>query len=152
MPLPLPICTDDFRTVREAPFEYIDKTELICELIDNPGAQVALFPRPRRFGKTLNISMLRCFFQKSDEDLAHLFEGLRVWEAGDAYRKHFQRYPVIMLTFKECQYHRWEDCWDAIRDKVVDLFEEHRAVLESGRLSELEARRFRQILDGTATL
>jgi hypothetical protein len=94
--------------------------------------------------------MLRCFFERSDEDLAHLFEGLAVWQAGDAYRAHFQRYPVIYLNFKDVKLDRFEDAWWTIREKLRDLYQAHRAVLDSGGLNELEAGRFRSIVDGSA--
>ena len=75
----LPIGIDDFRVLRERGLEYVDKTQLVCDILDRPGEQVLLLPRPRRFGKTLNLSMLRCFFEKRAEDLAPLFQGLRVF-------------------------------------------------------------------------
>src|SRR3954468_23644791 len=101
MPLRIPIGIDDFRLLREERLAYVDKSDLIRELLDEPGVQVVLLPRPRRFGKTLNLSMLRYYFEKRGEDLSHLFQGLSIWQAGDAYRAHFQRYPVIHLSFKE---------------------------------------------------
>src|SRR4051812_48191255 len=101
MPLRIPIGIDDFRKLREAGLEYVDKSGLIRQLLDRPGVEVVLLPRPRRFGKTLNLSMLRCWFEKRDEDLSHLFEGLSIWQAGGDYRAHFQRYPVIFFSFKE---------------------------------------------------
>jgi hypothetical protein len=150
MPLRVPIGIDDFRKVRELGLEYVDKSQLLCELIDKPGVEVLLLPRPRRFGKSVNLSMLRCFFEKREEDLSPLFQGLRVWQAGDPYRAHFQRYPVIYLTFKGVKLESFERCWEAIRKKIADLYEEHRAALESGALSDAEVQRYRQILDGTA--
>jgi hypothetical protein len=150
MARPIPIGIDDFRTVRERELEYVDKSHLIRELIDRPGAQVVLLPRPRRFGKTLNLSMLRAWFEKRDEDLGHLFRDLSIWQAGDAYRAHFQRYPVIHLSFKETKFESFDRCWGAIRKKIAVLFDEHRRVLEGGRLSEREAADFRAVVDGTA--
>jgi hypothetical protein len=83
---PIPIGVDDFRKIREEGLLYVDKTALIRELIDQPGVEVALLPRPRRFGKTVNLSMLRTWFEKRDEDLSPLFRDLSIWQAGDAYR------------------------------------------------------------------
>src|SRR4051812_32381571 len=100
MSLHIPIGIDDFRLLREQGLAYVDKSSLIRELLDEPGVEVALLPRPRRFGKTLNLSMLRCWFERRDEDLSHLFQDLSIWQAGDAYRTHFQRYPVILFNFK----------------------------------------------------
>lgn len=148
--LPIPIGISDFRDLRERGLEYVDKTHLIRELIDRAGVQVLLLPRPRRFGKTLNLSMLRCWFERRDEDLSGLFQGLSIWAAGDEYRRHFQRYPVLWLTFRDIKAPTFELCWEAIRKKIEVLFDEHRAVLDAGVLSEREARDYRAILDRTA--
>jgi hypothetical protein len=150
MPLHVPIGIDDFRLLREQGLVYIDKSQLICELLDRPGVQVVLLPRPRRFGKSLNLSMLRCFFERSSQDLSHLFEDLAVWRADPGYRAHFQRYPVIHLTFKGVKAERFEDAWAAIREKLSDLVRVHQAVLDSDRVAPVLAHRLRQILDGTA--
>jgi hypothetical protein len=146
----IPIGIDDFRALRELDLEYVDKSHLIRELLDDVGVQVVLLPRPRRFGKTVNLSMLRCFFEKRGEDFSHLFDGLSIMTAGQEYRRHFQRYPVIHLTFKGIKFERFDLSWQAVRKKIVDLFDEHRAVLNDGRMSEVDTRRYRAILDGTA--
>ncbi len=151
MPPRIPIGIDDFRRLREAGLEYVDKSALIRDLIERSGVEVVLFPRPRRFGKTLNLSMLRCWFEKRDEDLSHLFEGLSIWQAGPSFRAHFQRYPVIHFNFKGSKGASFEHARSAIYEKIIDLYAEHRAVLDGGRLSELEQQRYRQILDRTAT-
>ena len=150
MSLQVPIGVDDFRMLRETRLEYVDKSHLIRELIDRAGIQVVLISRPRRFGKTLNLSMLRCFFEKREEDFTSLFEDLHIWSAGDAYRAHFQRYPVLYMTFKGIKHADFDHCWEAIKEKVIDLYNEHRYLLDSGELDEVDARRYRQILDGTA--
>ncbi|WP_437673988.1 AAA family ATPase [Sorangium sp. So ce131] len=152
MSLPLPLGISNFRQLRELGLAYVDKTALVCELLDRPGAQVVLLPRPRRYGKTLNLSMLRCFFERQAEDLSGLFEGLRVWKAGESYRSHFQRYPVIDLTFKEIKAPSWEQALDGIRRKIQALFLEHSELLESGSLSAWEMRDYQAILDGSAEL
>lgn len=71
----VPLGIHDFRALRRDRLEYVDKSDLIRALLDRPGVQVSLLPRPRRFGKTLNLSMLRFFFEKRDEDVSDLFEG-----------------------------------------------------------------------------
>jgi hypothetical protein len=147
---PIPIGIDDFRALREKGMEYVDKSHFIREVLDK-GAEALLLPRPRRFGKTLNLSMLRWFFEKRAEDLSPLFADLSIWTAGEAYRAHFQRYPVIFLTLKDVRYASFERCWESIRKKLAGLYEEHREVLDSGALSEEEAQRYRQILSGTAS-
>jgi hypothetical protein len=150
MPLRLPIGISDFRKLREQRAEYIDKSHLIIELLDQ-STEVLLLPRPRRFGKTLNLTMLRYFFERTSEDLSHLFADLAVWRAGDAYRDHFQRYPVIYLTFRDVKQSSFEQCWADLTKKIQTLFGEHKtALLDSGVLEEWEARDFKAILDGTA--
>src|SRR5262245_60698547 len=149
MSLQIPIGIDDFRQLRELGLEYVDKSELIIQMLAKPGLEVLLLPRPRRFGKTLNLSMLRYFFEKRPEDLSRLFHDLAIWKAGDAYRSHFQRYPVIFLSFREVKASTWERCWADIREKIQGLFEEHGALLSSGVLTEREARDYRAMLDGT---
>lgn len=150
MALDVPIGISDFRTLREKGLTYVDKSGLIIEMLDRPGAQVLLLPRPRRFGKTLNLSMLKYFFEKRSEDISHLFEGLAVWEAGEKYRAHFQRYPTIFITFRDAKGLTYEECWSLIKENITALFGEHRALLSSGALEADEARRFEAILDGTA--
>ncbi|MFT3769898.1 MAG: AAA family ATPase [Minicystis sp.] len=98
-----PIGISDFRKLRGGDYHYVDKTALIDALLTED-AEVVLLPRPRRFGKTLNISMLRYFFEKSIEDRSALFAGLAVASSERA-RPHFQRYPVIFLTLKDSQAH-----------------------------------------------
>ena len=151
MPLHIPVGIEDFRKIREAGLAYVDKSRFITELLDAPGTEVVLLPRPRRFGKSLNLSMLRCFFEKRDEDLSHLFVDLSIWQAGAAYRAHFQRYPVILLTLKATGAGSFEGCWQAIRERLIDLYNEHRYLLDGGRMDEVDVRRYRQILDGTAS-
>ncbi|HSN98860.1 MAG TPA: AAA family ATPase [Candidatus Nanopelagicales bacterium] len=149
MALRLPIGVSDFRNLREDGAEYIDKSHLIIEMLDR-ATEVLLLPRPRRFGKTVNLSMLRYFFEKRPEDLSHLFQDLAVWKAGDEYRRHFQRYPVIFLTFRDIKAQSFEQCWTELAAKIQALYDEHRGVLDSGALSPVELRNFQAILDGTA--
>jgi hypothetical protein len=146
----LPIGVSDFRKLRETELLYIDKTHLVCELVNRKGIEAVLLPRPRRFGKTLNLSMLSCYFSKRDEDLSHLFEGLAVWEAGEQYRKHFQRYPVIYLSFQDVKASTAEASFAAIRKNIQVLFDTHRYLLDAAGMSERECRDYREVLDGTA--
>ena len=146
----MPIGVDDFRKLRENGLEYVDKTDLIRRLLDRPGVEVVLLPRPRRFGKTLNLTMLRCWFEKREEDLSHLFQDLAIWQAGSDYRASFQRHPVIHLSFKGSKAATFEGCRAVIREKIIDLYNERRHLLDEGHLGAVDARRFQQILDGTA--
>jgi hypothetical protein len=146
----IPVGHDDFRRLREAGLEYVDKSDMIRGLLDRSGGEVVLLPRPRRFGKTLNLWMLRCWFEKTGEDLSHLFSDLSIWRAGEVYRAHFQRYPVIHFNFKGSRGDTFEHCLSVIRQKIIDLYKEHRQVLEDGPIDPVDARRYLSILDGTA--
>src|SRR5262250_1982891 len=106
---PRAIGASDFRQLRERGSLYIDKTSFIARVLDDPG-DVLLLPRPRRFGKTTNLSTLRYFLERSDEDLSPLFAGLAIWQE-TRLREHFGRYPVIWLTFKDVKKSTWEGCF-----------------------------------------
>lgn len=140
---------DDFRTLRERGLPYVDRSRLVRAVLD-ASAQVIVLPRPREVGESLNSSMLRCYFDKREEDLSGLFVDLEIAQATDAYLDHFQRYPVIYLTFKGIEGSTWEDAWASVRMTIADLFEEHSYLLLSPELSEREALDFRAILAGVA--
>jgi hypothetical protein len=143
-PIRYPIGISDFRKIREGGLTYVDKTTLIADVLD-AGAEVVLLPRPRRFGKTLNLSMLRYFFEKSAEDRRPLFAGLAI-SSSESARAHFQRYPVIYLTFKDIKPATWEDCVLRLAAVLADVFAAHRDVLEAGRLAPEDAELFTAIL------
>jgi len=107
-----PLGHSDFLKLRRAGVTYVDKTALVAEVLEAP-AEVLLLPRPRRFGKTLNLSTLRYFLERDEEDRSDLFEGLAVWDS-EAAQCHFQRYPVISLTFKDVKARAWEDALPAV--------------------------------------
>ncbi len=151
MTLRIPIGIDDFRKVREEKLEYVDKSDFIRQVIDRAGVEVILVSRPRRFGKSLNLSMLRYWFEKRDEDLSHLFQDLSIWTAGDEYREHFQKYPVIQFGFKECKHSDFESVFELIKKKIQEAYGEHRYLLASKSLSEWDVRNYRAILEGTAS-
>jgi hypothetical protein len=111
-----PIGQSDYALVRRQDLTYVDKTLWIADVFDNP-ATVLLVPRPRRFGKTLNMTTLRYFAERSDEDRSDLFQDTAVWRENDgAARRHFQNYPVIYLTFKDIKSRNWETCWYGMRE------------------------------------
>jgi len=147
---PLPIGTSDFRKLREAGLEYIDKSQLLQGLLEDQGGEVFLFPRPRRFGKTLNLSMMRHYLEKRTEDLSHLFEGLQIWDESADHRAHFQRYPVIFLTFKDLKPSSLEGWHAGIRRLIRQLFFAHRTLLEAQLLEGIEARDLEAILEERA--
>ena len=99
----------------------------------------------RRFGKTVNLSTLRYFVEKLSEDRSALFEGLSVWGSREA-RGHFQRYPVISLTFKDVKARTFDEAFRAIRREICRMYEEHAYLLDAGALRPQQAARFEQIL------
>jgi len=121
----LPIGVSDFKEVREEHYYYVDKSLFIKEVIDR-ATKVLLLPRPRRFGKTLNLSMLRYFFEKREDSLAHLFQGLAI-EREASIMQHQGQYPVIFLTFKNCKGSTKEECFYHIRHLFKKLFLEYKA-------------------------
>jgi hypothetical protein len=150
MALRLQLGVSEFREVREQELAYVDKSLLVRDVLADP-AKVMLLPRPRRFGKTTNLSMLRTFFERSPEPLWPLFEKLAIAGAGDDVRRHFQRYPTIALTFKDVTARTWADCRAALARVLARAYEEHAELLADGVLSAAEAETFRNIQHGRAS-
>ncbi len=147
---PLPIGISDYVRA-QAEYYYVDKTLLIRELLDQKPL-VSLFTRPRRFGKTLNMDMLRVFFEISDEDTGRYFEDKAIWKCGEAYRKHQGKYPVIFLTFKDVKYDSWEATVDKIGGLLQNEFGRHQELLGSSELAEYEKAYFSKVLNGEASV
>lgn len=145
----LPIGIDDFGKIRSGDYYYVDKTLLIKELLDQRG-EVKLFTRPRRFGKSLNISMLQYFFEKNS-DAGKLFQGLKIMEQGKEYLSHMGKYPVISLTLKSCKHPDFDMVFESIKDEIIKEYNRHNEVINSSELLENEKNRFREIQNGTAS-
>lgn len=145
---PLPIGTDDFKKLITNGYYYVDKTLFVKDLLDKKG-EVNLFTRPRRFGKTLNLSMIRYFFEDTgDPELntqnRDLFRGLEILYAGDRYTKEMNRYPVISLSLKSAKQSTWELSYLMLRRQIVQEFERHQYIL--GELTEFDRNRYCRIL------
>ena len=145
---PLPIGADLFAVFKKKGYYYVDKTLFIKDLIDKKG-EVNLFTRPRRFGKTLNINMLKCFFEEGADPA--LFEGLKIMEAGEKYISHMGQYPVIWLTLKGTKFNKSEESFAAFKKLLAKevrridekyligkLKEEERAEIDKLRLGNAE--------------
>ena len=144
-----PIGLSDFpRLIREG-YSYVDKSLLIQSVLDS-SAEVLLLPRPRRFGKTLNLSMLRAFFDRDMPSADELFRGLGIEKAGEEYTSHQGRYPVVFLTLKDVKTLDWDNCLGHIKDLICEEFERHAGLLEMDVLSEQEKERYRLILSQKA--
>lgn len=147
--LPLPVGSSDFRRV-SSKCCYVDKTLLIKELLDE-NITVTLFTRPRRFGKSLNMDMLRIFFEKTEQDNSIYFKDKQIWKCGEEYQKHQGKYPVIFLTFKDAKYATWEDMISYLRVVFATEFNRHPELLESDKCNEFEKRYFYRVACGEAT-
>jgi hypothetical protein len=130
-------------------YYYIDKSLFIKELLDNGTGSVTLITRPRRFGKTLNLSMLKCFFEKValEKSKKDLFKNLKISQNKKCLL-HQEKYPVIFLTFKEAKKPTWQKCYDHIKILISTEFNRHKYLLSS--LDSYEEKNFNAILNGTA--
>lgn len=144
----LPIGISDFK-LAVTEYYYVDKTLLIRDFIDNRPS-VSLFTRPRRFGKTLNMDMLRVFFEKTDEDTSVYFKDKQIWQCGDEYTAYQGKYPVIFLTFKDVKCSSWEETFQQISRLIAMEFQRHMELETSDKLNSYEKEQFSQIAKGIA--
>lgn len=144
----LPIGISDYVRAQEE-YYYVDKTLLIKEFLDQKPL-VSLFTRPRRFGKTLNMDMLRVFFEISDKNTSKYFADKKIWQCGEEYRSHQGKYPVIFLTFKDVKFDTWDATIDKIRGLLQEEYGRHQELLNSDKLSQYEKEYFTKIISATA--
>ena len=144
----LPIGVSDFRDAC-ANYYYVDKTMLIRDFLDER-AKVSLFTRPRRFGKTLNMDMLRIFFECTAEDTSVYFKDKKIWQCGDIYTRHQGQYPVIFLTFKDVKCLNWQDTFKKIRKLISLEFMRHSELETSDALNAYEKQQYCRIAGDTA--
>lgn len=147
--LPLPIGVSDFKELVSG-YYYVDKTLMIKEFIDSK-PKVSLFTRPRRFGKTLTMDMLKTFFEISDTDTSKYFKNKKIWSCGETYRREQGKYPVIFVTFKDIKFATWEQTYTAIREIIANEYLRHDTLLTSNKCSAFEKDYFRKVVDGTIT-
>ena len=146
---PLPIGVADFKKAT-SDYYYVDKTLLIRDFIDTK-SEVTLFTRPRRFGKTLNMDMLRVFFEKNDVDNSVYFKDKRIWQCGEEYTSYQGRYPVIFLSFKDVKCDTWEMTFNKISKLITLEFMRHSELEESDRLSIYEKELYVKFARGEAS-
>lgn len=143
---PLPIGVDNFKELIEKGYYYVDKTTFIRELLDMKG-KVNLFTRPRRFGKTLNLSMLQCFFEKGYCNAEQIFAGLNIMKAGKAYTHQMSRYPVISISLKSMKQVNYDLSYIQMKKTIAEEFRRHDKVLDMPYLTGAEKERFCAIRD-----
>ena len=137
---PLPIGVSDFKSATTN-YYYVDKTLLIRDFL-NAMPMVSLFTRPRRFGKTLNMDMLRVFFEKTPEDTSIYFKDKYIWQCGDYYTKHQGQYPVIFLSFKDIKCSSWQETFQKISKLISLEFMRHDELESSTVLSSYEKEQY----------
>ncbi len=147
-PLPLPVGVSGYIEA-VSNYYYVDKTLLIRDILDVL-PKVSLFTRPRRFGKTLNMDMLRVFFEKTEQDNSIYFRDKAIWACGDHYRSFQGKYPVIYLTFKDIQYDTWDKALLTIARKISDEYNRHFELESSTNCFASDQIFYRKIVDGIA--
>ena len=140
---PLPIGVSDYQDACKN-YYYVDKTLLIKEFLDER-PKVSLFTRPRRFGKTLNMDMIRTFFEKTTEDTSVYFRDKKIWSCGDFYRVHQGKYPVVFLSFKDVKYPSWEETYQTLQKLIAQEFRRHDELASSSALSDYEKEEYSRL-------
>ena len=135
----------DFKGLRIRDNYYIDKTMYIKHIIDN-SSRVILVTRPRRFGKTLNMSMLKYYFNCTTKDNAELFKGLKIMEQGEKYTSKMGYYPVIYITLKDVRDRNYENMLLNMKTAILDMYQEHMYLLDSDKIYDFEKEKIKDIL------
>lgn len=148
-----PIGGSDFAEMVDKRLDFVDKTLFIKEIFDNPGIKVTVITRPRRFGKTLNLSMLRCFLaaEVDGHSTQHLFKGLKIAELGDSYLQYQGKYPVIFISFKDVKDHDYESTYENLCHLIANVYNEHYYLLSSLQLTASEKKVFLSIAESSAS-
>ena len=149
MKLPLPIGNSDYKETSSENY-YVDKTLFIKELLDeNP--KIILFTRPRRFGKTLNMDMLRTFFEKTAEDNSVYFTKMKIWQQGSKYTEHQGKYPVIFLSLKDARGRRWETAYEMLKYIIRTEYSRHGELEASNEITLADRIAYNKIIMDTAS-
>ena len=145
---PLPIGVEDFKRLVDNGYYFVDKTLMIKELLENKET-VNLFTRPRRFGKTLNMSMLQRFFEATEKSNAYLFDGLKI-AAYPEYMAYQGQYPVISISLKSMKQASYTDAFYMYKNLIAKEYEKHKIILESNKILDSEKEVFQNIIEPRA--
>ncbi len=152
---PLPIGIEFYKDMINKPYYYVDKTLLIKELQEK-GGKVNVFTRPRRFGKTLTLQMLRTFFEQEIgrdgkvADNSRYFEGMKITEAGEAYTALMGRYPVISLSLKSAKQPSFAMAYACLRETLAKEFHRHSYLLRSEGIAKADKKKFEELMGRSA--
>ena len=139
------IGVSDFKALRLRRNYYIDKTEFIKNIIDNQSS-VVLITRPRRFGKTLNMSTLRYYFDNQTKDAKELFQNLKIMKMGEKYTSQMSSYPCIYMTLKDVNDSSYENMILNLKTEAMEIYQQHRYLLESDKIFDEEKEKIKEIL------
>jgi hypothetical protein len=150
--LRLPIGYDNFADIIRHHLDIVDKSLFIRDVLDDT-AKVIVITRPRRFGKTLNLSMLQYYFadRAYGESTEGVFKGMKILETGEKYLQHYRKYPVIFVSFKDIKGRTFEETYASLSGLMSRLYGEHRFVFEGDYLNDEEKQKFKDILYRTAS-
>ena len=141
----------DFKQFINAGNYFVDKTMLIYDLFKQ-GAYISLIPRPKRFGKTLNMSMVEHFFDIQKKDSAELFREYQISEKKDFCKKHQNKYPVINITLKDIDETNWDNCFESFKSLISKMYDKYDFLLKSDKLKNADKEKFNNILFKTANI
>ena len=148
----IPVGKDDFEKIRRNHSYYVDKTELIYELVEETDNEVTLFTRPRRFGKTLVMSMMESFFSVQKGDCSDLFAGLNIMKHQAFCAEWMNQYPVLFFTFKGVEALSFDEAYKTLMVKLADLCITHLKLLESPKTVQTDRETFKHLMGKTAEL
>ncbi len=148
----LPLGYDNFKELIDNQLDFVDKSLFIKEVLDDKATKVAVITRPRRFGKTLNLSMLHNFLaaEAYGQSTQGLFQGLKISELGDEYMRHQGHYPVIFITFKDVKDHTFEHTLRNMQFLMADVYGEHEYLLSSSKMNEASRAFYNTVLNRQA--
>lgn len=146
--LPCPVGVTSYKEISTECY-YVDKTLLIKDIIDEH-SKVMLFTRPRRFGKTLTMDMLKTFFEIAQEDTAVYFNDKKIWQTDPVYQSFQGAYPVIFMSFKDAHQDTWLKMFQSLRLAIKNEYRRHQELLSSDAISETEKNYIQDILEATA--
>ena len=143
----IPVGKTNYKSICQNNY-YVDKTLLIKDVIDEAKfTEVMLFTRPRRFGKTLNMNMLRTFFEKTDEDTSIYFTDKKIWQQGEAYTKMQGQYPVIFLTLKDTKASNWKLMFGLLKSIIIDEFSRHAYLESSNKITARDLKLYNKFIN-----
>ena len=148
--LNIPVGISDFAKIRDRKYYYIDKTNLIAELLEEETAEVTLITRPRRFGKTMAMSMLSHFFDIRKDSKA-MFQGLKIAENTDLCDEWMNQWPVLFISFRRVDGLNFESAFGMLQETITDIYGDHLYLLDSPRISSYQKEIMDRILRKTAS-